>query len=330
MMLYNRNRGSVPAGREGLARPRYFLKIALPLALVATLVMSGCSTRRSAFQGKGSPTYSKSGPIPRGGGVYKVGKPYQVGGKWYYPQEDESYDRTGIASWYGPKFHRRMTSNGEWFDMNRISGAHPTLPLPSYARVTNLENGRSIIVRVNDRGPYADGRVIDLSRQAASVLGYIRNGTTRVRVKYAGRAPLQGDDPRIVAENRRLAALYTGRKRPIYTASFNKTSLPPRIDNEDAPPVAVITPAAVQSPATRHYVQVAAYASEQNARRARERASELGAARLVPTRIGEQIFHRVRLGPFSDRPAASKVQAQAAALGFSGARIISLRQDMNR
>lgn len=133
-------------------------------------------------------------PVPKGGGVYMVGQPYQIGGAWYTPREDPSYDRVGIASWYGELFHGRRTANGEIYDMNRLSAAHPTLPLPVYARVTNLNNGRSIVVRINDRGPYARDRIIDLSRRSAEMLGFRNHGTATVRVTFLGRAPLNGDD----------------------------------------------------------------------------------------------------------------------------------------
>ncbi len=133
-------------------------------------------------------------PIPKGGGIYKVGDPYQVGGLWYDPREQPDYDRVGIASWYGTDFHARRTANGEIYDMNALTAAHPTLPLPSYAYVTNLSNGRTILVRINDRGPYVADRVIDLSQRSARELGLERGGTGRVRVKYAGRAPLDGND----------------------------------------------------------------------------------------------------------------------------------------
>lgn len=132
--------------------------------------------------------------IVRGGGRYQVGQPYQIAGKWYEPKEDSGYDRTGLASWYGPAFHGRMTANGEIFDGTAISAAHPTLPLPSYARVTNLKNNRSIVVRVNDRGPYAGDRLIDVSEQAAALLGFRRRGLSHVRVQYISKAPLEGED----------------------------------------------------------------------------------------------------------------------------------------
>jgi rare lipoprotein A len=132
--------------------------------------------------------------IVRGGGWYKVGEPYQIAGRWYEPKEDPSYDRTGLASWYGPTFHGQVTANGEIFDSTAISAAHPTLPLPSYARVTNLENNRSIVVRINDRGPYEGDRLIDVSEQTAALLGFRRRGLSRVRVQYVSKALLAGED----------------------------------------------------------------------------------------------------------------------------------------
>ncbi|ABE39941.1 septal ring lytic transglycosylase RlpA family protein [Rhodopseudomonas pseudopalustris] len=135
-------------------------------------------------------------PVPKGGGAYRVGKPYMVAGRMYVPEENTSYRAEGLASWYGNDFHGRLTANGEVFDMASLSAAHPTLPIPSYARVTNLGNGRSLVVRVNDRGPYHGNRLIDVSNRAADLLDFKRNGTARVRVEYVGRAPLEGSDDR--------------------------------------------------------------------------------------------------------------------------------------
>jgi rare lipoprotein A len=134
-----------------------------------------------------------------GGGRRVVGKAYVVHGRTYTPMPDPAgYVDTGEASWYGADFHGRLTANGEIFSANAITGAHPTLPLPSYARVTNLQNGRSLVVRVNDRGPYLPGRIMDLSYRAAEMLGYARNGTGEIRVQYVGPAPLEGDDTRML------------------------------------------------------------------------------------------------------------------------------------
>jgi rare lipoprotein A len=137
-------------------------------------------------------------PVPKGGGVYRVGSPYMVAGRLYVPEADPHYHAEGLASWYGDDFHGRATANGEIFDLNAISAAHPTMPLPSYARVTNLRNGRSLVVRVNDRGPYAPNRIIDVSKHAAQLLGFIDRGTTMVRVEYVGPAQLDGSDDRLL------------------------------------------------------------------------------------------------------------------------------------
>lgn len=159
---------------------------------------------------KASPRVSllKSG-LPRGGGRDQLGRPYKVRGKWYHPREDRDYSKAGLASWYGDAFHGRLTANGEIYDMTHLTAAHPTMPLPSYARVTNTENGSSVIVRVNDRGPYHDGRIIDLSRRAAEMLDYTHSGTARVHVEYVGRAPLHGWDEQFL-----LASYRPGNRAP--------------------------------------------------------------------------------------------------------------------
>jgi peptidoglycan lytic transglycosylase len=133
-------------------------------------------------------------PVPKGGGTYRVGAPYVVGGRTYVPEDNPHYRAEGVASWYGSDFHGRLTANGEVFDSASMSGAHATLPLPSYVRVTNLSNHKSVIVRINDRGPYSGNRLIDVSEHAASVLGFHGGGLAPVRVEYVGRAPLEGSD----------------------------------------------------------------------------------------------------------------------------------------
>lgn len=148
--------------------------------------------------------FAEGDRIPKGGGTYKIGSPYKIGARWYTPTEDPNYDRAGLGSWYGTDFHGRKTANGEIFDMNALTAAHPTLPIPSFAYVTNLSNNRTILVRINDRGPYAHDRVIDLSRRSAKELGFELHGVTQMRVKYAGRAPLDGNDAH---EQRFLAGL---------------------------------------------------------------------------------------------------------------------------
>ncbi len=131
--------------------------------------------------------------VPEGGGHYQLGKPYQIAGKTYYPSE-KPYKATGLVSWYGSDFHGRLTANGEVFDRNAASAAHPTMPLPSYARLTNTENGYSMVVRVNDRGPYHGHRVMDVSQKVAEGLDFNRAGTARVKVEWLGRADINGGD----------------------------------------------------------------------------------------------------------------------------------------
>ncbi len=145
---------------------------------------------------KGSPRITVAKKTRKGGGRYQVGKPYKIKGKWYTPKEDPTYVASGKASWYGPNFHGRLTANGEIYDQYALSAAHPTMPLPSYARVTNVDNGRSVIVRVNDRGPFAKNRIIDLSSRAADLLEYKKQGVANVMVEYVGKARMDGLDQR--------------------------------------------------------------------------------------------------------------------------------------
>jgi rare lipoprotein A len=177
------------------------------------VLLANCAAGHNQFSARHSKYSQKvvadGEPVPKGGGSYKVGQPYTLNGRTYYPSEG-SYRGEGIASWYGSDFHGRLTANGEVYDMDAISAAHPTMPLPSYARVTNLENGKSIVVRVNDRGPYARNRIIDLSIGTARALDFYGRGLARVRVEYVGRAPMEGSDDRLL-----MATLRSGSPAPV-------------------------------------------------------------------------------------------------------------------
>jgi rare lipoprotein A len=202
----------------GIRRPDQFILTARSVAAVAAcLVLANCASS-GKFASRVDPKYGVSSsprvvelgePVPKGGGTYRVGKPYTVGGRVYVPEEDVNYREEGLASWYGDDFHGRLTANGEVFDMGSLTAAHPTLPMPCYARVTNLANGKSLIVRVNDRGPYHGNRLIDVSNKAAELLEFKGNGVARVRVEYVGRAPLEGSD-----DNQLMATLRTGAPAP--------------------------------------------------------------------------------------------------------------------
>src|SRR6267378_4274769 len=202
----------------GIRRSDPILRTARGVAAVAAcLALANCASS-DKFAGRVDPKYGVSSsprvvalgePVPKGGGTYRIGKPYTVGGRIYVPEEDTSYREEGMASWYGDDFHGRLTANGEVFDMASLTAAHPTPPMPCYARVTNLNNGKSLIVRVNDRGPYHGNRLIDVSNKAAELLEFKGNGVARVRVEYVGRAPLEGSDDRQL-----VATLRTGVPAP--------------------------------------------------------------------------------------------------------------------
>jgi rare lipoprotein A len=202
----------------GIRRPdQTFLMARGAFVVAACLVLANCASS-GKFAGRVDPKYGVSSsprvvalgePVPKGGGTYRVGKPYTVGGRVYVPEEDVNYREEGLASWYGDDFHGRLTANGEVFDMDSLTAAHPTLPMPCYARVTNLSNGKSLIVRVNDRGPYHGNRLIDVSNKAAELLEFKGNGVARVRVEYVAGAPLEGSDDRQL-----IATLRTGEPAP--------------------------------------------------------------------------------------------------------------------
>ena len=205
-------------GRMGIQRLDSAVRVARSAVVVAAcLVLANCASSGKCAS-RVDPKYGVSSsprvvaygdPVPKGGGTYRVGKPYMVAGRMYVPEEDVNYREEGLASWYGDDFHGRLTANGEVFDMDGLTAAHPTLPMPCYARVTNLSNGKSLIVRVNDRGPYHGNRLIDVSNKAAELLEFRSNGVARVRVEYVGRAPLEGSDDRQL-----MATLRTGEPAP--------------------------------------------------------------------------------------------------------------------
>ena len=190
-------------------------------ALGACLCLANCASSNK-LSSRVDPKYGVSSsprvvafgePVPKGGGTYRVGKPYAVAGRTYVPEENPRYRAEGLASWYGDDFHGRLTANGEVFDMTSLTAAHPTLPIPSYARVTNLANGKSLVVRVNDRGPYHGNRLIDVSSRAAQLLEFQGRGIAHVRVEYVARAPLEGSDDRQL-----VATLRTNQPAPAPSA----------------------------------------------------------------------------------------------------------------
>jgi rare lipoprotein A len=224
-------------------------------------------------------------------GVYKVGKPYQVAGRWYHPTYDPDYDETGTASWYGSQFHGRPTANGEVFDRDELSAAHPTLPLPSIVKVTNLANGRSMVLRVNDRGPFVDDRIIDLSQAAARELGYERKGTTPVRVQFI-RLASDARGPRPVPVARREVAPASISRPTAAAPPERRTVAPPQ-------PAAV----AIVAPSARcegRFIQVGAYREPERAHQAAFRLLGLSWPVTLEQDQTDRLT-RIRVGPIDDR-----------------------------
>lgn len=304
------------------------LLLLVPMAL-GLLAFAGCSTANLAVHlaksitGESPPAGSPATrPLPPSAGdYYKLGSPYRIEGSWYYPSYDPHYDRTGVASWYGPQFHGRKTANGERFDMNEVSAAHPTLPLPSRVRVTNLENGRQLVVRVNDRGPFIDGRLIDLSRRGAQLLGFYRKGLARVRVEYLGLdqplpdAPLPAD--RLVRFAAADTPIVAFKPRPQARAeALPPAKKPTRSSRAGGAPSAGASSGAL-------LVEAAVLDKRDDAVRLGNLIRSFGDVVVEPERRGGRLVYAVRIGPVgSDREAASIVSELARA-GLTQSRIVA-------
>ena len=277
-------------------------------------------------------------PVPHP--AYKVGMPYQVDGVWYYPQEQPDYDATGIASWYGRDYQGKPTADGEIFDLNSITGAHPTLPMPVNVRVTNLENGRSIVVRINDRGPYVNGRIVDLSEHAADLLGFREQGLARVRVTFLGRADLNGPGLAPPADETPPSIAMAVPAAPVSTVEVGM--LPPVTGvtvEPDRPVAALPTPVEQQilaplpeaadgqviemevPAATVLFVQAGAFLSPTNAAYVASRLRSTGARVVAGMKDGRPIY-RVRVGPFQSVDDADAALMQVEALGQNDAQIV--------
>ncbi len=302
------------------------------LTLIVTgVVLSACSRgKKSSDQNLSKRVIKLGQTVPKGGGRYKIGDPYKIGGRWYTPRVNPSYDRVGVASWSGEMFHGRYTANGEIYDMNALSAAHTTMPLPSYARVTNLQNGRSLVMRVNDRGPYAHDRIIDLSRRSAQALGFARNGTARVRVQYIGSAPLNGDDSleRRVYASRPWARMAQATQNQLMADSIVVGSLP--VESNTVKPsanawathsrTASVPPIATQMGGFS--IQAASFRNRDFAASLRTKLANLGAAYVQRANIAGKTYYRVRLGPYDKRHDADEALRAVVGTGVTDARIM--------
>ena len=261
---------------------------------------------------------------PNANGFYKVGQPYQIDGKWYYPGVNWAYEETGVASWYGPDFDGKYTANGERFDMNALTAAHRTLPMPSIVQVTNLDNGRAIQLRVNDRGPYARDRILDVSRRAAQMLGFENSGTAHVRVQLLQQPTLQAEllaqrngGPDVDAPTQLAAAAPIATVNEQTLAPPNGTAAPaPAADASTAtqqpaprtatshlalagPAEAATSKAPVVAPAanSKMYIQAGAFSRRENAESLKAKLTQFGAVNIDTARVNGANVYRVRIGP---------------------------------
>lgn len=326
----------------------------LGLMALAAASLTACATPKYEVGKSGYTATARNettrGSAPRSGStVGRDGKPlrgtqkpYQINGVWYYPREDKDYDVVGIGSWYGEQFHNRRTSNGEVFDMDIASAAHKTLPLPSLVEVTNLDNGKKMIVRVNDRGPFVEGRVIDLSKAAAQQLGYYRNGVARVRVKYVGPAPRNAfDGPRQYAVQQTAVApppspvqsapprerSFDDIKEPTQRVQIIPSRAPAPAPDWGSPPpinppdrVAPRVYASVDKPGFR--VQAGSFSSRENAEKAVRQLSGAGEAKIDAIERASGTLYRVTVSAGQNEGEAWSLRQRVESLGYQGATVL--------
>ncbi len=265
-------------------------------------------------------------------GTYKIGNPYLIDGVSYYPHEDYNYSEIGMASWYGPSFSGGKTANGEVFDETKFTAAHRTLPMPSLVRVTNLENGIGITLKVNDRGPYARDRIIDLSSAAAEVLKIKEKGTARVRVEILPEESKNLKDLAMASQN-------TDIYEPNISYSSNDIQPEAKVEapapaQEPAPAPAEVAPTPVPAPApvaptenrSEYFVQVAAYSTYEKAEALKDKLVNFGTVKIFKSVVNGETLYKVRLGEFSSKDEAEKVQKQVNDSGIKGSRVL-LKED---
>jgi rare lipoprotein A len=307
------------------------LAVRLSFSASLALLVAACSSAPKPPP----PAPSNVVTVPPNAGVYKIGQPYQVDSVWYYPREQPDYDETGIASWYGPDFYGKATANGETYDGNQLTAAHKTLPMPVNVRVTNLDNGKSLVVRVNDRGPYARGRIIDLSRKAAQLLDVVQTGTARVRVTYLSRADINGAPPPETPPDvaRALPAAPSGKvdvaalgivpgatvAPPARTTALPTPPPIPAAMFADNQPTGQVTRVPVP-PVTRLYVQLGAFSKLDNAKALLNKVG--GDIRISTLQRGGQTLYRVRSAPLASVAEADAALARITGAGANDAHIV--------
>lgn len=284
------------------------------LLCLTALIMAGCASREVKLSD--SP-YSQAAAIKGQGGSYKVGKPYKISGKWYYPKEDYSYSEVGVASWYGKDFHAKKTANGEKYDMNTLTAAHRTLPLPSIVRVTNLENGRSLVLRVNDRGPYAKNRIIDISKRGAQLLGYQTQGTAKVRVEL-----LEDESRELKAAllNEPMPSRY---EKPAKATAYAQNVVVPKKQIEVYRASEPLPAYQNANAADKNYfVQAGAFSKQDTAHDLSRKLTQFGKTNVATADVDGKRFYRVRLGPFNFPEEAEVTLAKVRNYGIQNASVV--------
>jgi len=292
------------------------------LSLFLLFIVAACASHQ------GSQRPSRTEP------VYKVGQPYEISGNWYYPKEDYNYDETGIASWYGADFHDKRTANGEMYNMNELTAAHKTLPLPTLARVTNLDNGRSIVVRINDRGPFSGARIIDMSQRAAQLLGFERQGTAKVRVQVlADESKAIADAMRSYGSNTTVAtALPLPQPQPqpvsagvetVESKTLEPIKTTPAIHQQllETKPVAQVVTVPVTG-SHQIYVQAGAFTVQDNALKLQRMLSSLGNSSVAQATVNGRVFYRVRVGPMNSVDQADAMILKVKKAGIASPRTV--------
>ncbi|MBP5160790.1 MAG: septal ring lytic transglycosylase RlpA family protein [Alphaproteobacteria bacterium] len=285
----------------------------IAFVLCSVLALTACTKNGSLFHSDGS-NYVSLDPTP----IYKIGAPYQVNQAWYYPKEDYNYREVGIASWYGADFHNGITANGEKYDMHALTAAHKTLPLPSIVRVTNLDNGKFVDLRVNDRGPFVNNRVIDVSKAAAEYLGFVEQGIATVRVEILPDASkrLKKD---ILASGGKIVDGSPIDQIPAEPAPLRDTP----VKTTAVPTTTVATDNSVTKVLPEgYYIQVASFAQIENAQAQSQAIESFGKSYITHINLNGQDFYRVRLGPFTTVEAAAQKLEQVRQSGFSAARVV--------
>ena len=269
---------------------------------------------------------------------YKIGKPYQEFGIWYYPKRDLTYDKTGLASWYGEEtaILGRPTANGEVFDPGVVTAAHKTLPMPSVVRVTNLDNGKSLVVRVNDRGPFSPGRIIDLSHEGARLLGFVKNGIAKVRVKILAEQSLRlenlakrGQFPTLTSADQGAMPEMVAAIKPTVNLTAKSSKIKPKVVVENPPSALELLSQSrvgklisVAPVITKIWIQVGAFHAQASAMTVLSRIRGVGLGEVSMVNHRGKILYRVRLGPLFDVAKADAVLEKVVNIGFTGARII--------